>query len=93
MKVLLAVSLTSFCVVLVSAPLIRRRETIEKLVEFNVAVPSLLRSWQQGSMYPIGYNHAIRQWIAVLSNAFLGIVQSLSLVPSESGLIPNINTY
>ena len=54
MKFLLAVSLTSFCLVLVSAPFIRRRETIEKLVEFNVAVPSLLKLWQQGSMYPIG---------------------------------------
>ena len=48
MKFLLAMSLVSICLVLVSARLIRRRETIEKLVEFKVAVPFLLKSWQQG---------------------------------------------
>ena len=48
MKFLLAMSLMSMCLVLVSARFIRRRETIEKLVEFKVAVPLLLKSWQQG---------------------------------------------
>ena len=42
MKFLLAMSLTSTCLVLVSARSILRRETIEKLVEFKVAVPFLL---------------------------------------------------
>ena len=53
MKFLLAMSLVSICLVLVSARLIRRRETIEKLVEFKVAVPFLLKSWQQGCS-PLG---------------------------------------
>ena len=53
MKFVLAMTLLSICLVLVSAHSIRRRKIIEKLVEFKVAVPFLLKSWQQGCS-PLG---------------------------------------
>ena len=80
MKFVLAMSLVSICLVLVSARLIRRRETIEKLVEFKVAVPFLLKSWQQGCS-PFGQPCDSLMDCCSLSTAFLGNVQSLSLVP------------
>ena len=56
MKFVLAMSLMSICFALVSqvsALFIRRREAIEKLVEFKVAFLFLLKSWQQGCT-PLG---------------------------------------
>ena len=53
MKFVLATSLMSICFVLVSGRSIRRRKTVEKLVEFKVAVPFLLKSWQHGCT-PLG---------------------------------------
>ena len=58
MKFVFAMSLMSICLVLVSARFIRRRETIEKVVEFKIAVPFLLKSWQQGCTPMV--NHAVR---------------------------------
>ena len=58
MKFLLAMSLTSTCLVLVSARSIRRRETIEKLFEFKVAVPFLLSHGSRD--VPLWVNHVIR---------------------------------
>ena len=56
MKFVLAMSLLSICFALVSqvsALFIRRREAIEKLVEFKVAFPFFAEVVAAG-MYPIG---------------------------------------
>ena len=81
MKFVLAMSLMSICLILVSARSICRRETIKKLVEFKVAVPFL----QQGCT-PLGQPCDSLMDCCSLYCLF-GKCSRLSLVPSERSLI------